>query len=62
MLVVRAPLKSRHRYDTVSGELVDNLTAFLSLKRRLRPLTKCGVVAEADVENITQILEYMVTY
>lgn len=62
VLVVRAPLKSRHHCDSESGELVGNSITFLLLKRRLRPLTKCGVEAEADVENITQILEYMVMY
>jgi len=55
MLVARAPLNIRHHY-----ELEDDLTTFLSLKWRLRPLTEGGVVAEADVENTIQILESMV--
>lgn len=60
--VVRAPLQSRHHDDSVSGELVDNSTALLLLKRRLRSLTRCGVVAEADAENTTRRLEYKVAY
>lgn len=57
--MVRALLESRHHCDSESGELVDNSITFLLLKRRLRPLTECGVEAEADVENITQILNIL---
>lgn len=39
------------------GDLVEDLTTLLLLEWRLRPLAEGG---EPDVENITQILDYMV--